>query len=328
MSAARFGALAALLLPLSAGAARAVDPCETQPGDVAEFRLWDRSYDVLSSGVCFPSRWVDRFFADPDSGADDLADTQLRIVYANRWQDNDDTGDETLLRAQVQLPNLEERWYLIFRNDEEVADDAYDLDRDPAEVGTEQPEESGARAALRWARRQGQRLSFDTDVGVRSELKTFVRSRYRYRRQVGQSDWWFRFSEKVLWEDPDGWSSVTGFEFDRPITTRMTFRLNNEVEWAEQLNEAGLGLEWLQSASLYQTLGERSAIQYLVAWSGFTKPAVAQQVVRTAVRFRRSVWRPWFYFEVEPFAFWPRSDNFHGVTGIVGRVEVQLGRYD
>ena len=331
LSLARVPALAGavwLSLAAQARAADAVDPCLTQPGDVEQVRLWDKSYDVLSSGICFPSRWVDRFFVDPDAVPEDLADTQIRIVYANRWQDNDDRGDETLVRAQVRLPNLEEAWYLIFRTDEELTDDVYDIDRDPAQVGLADQAETGARAAIRWARQQSQRLSFDMDVGVRSELKTFFRSRYRYRRQIGLSRWWFRFSEKVYWEDPDGWSAVSGFEFDRPITTRLTFRLNHELEWAEDLNEDGLGLEWMQTASVYHTLGERSAIQYLVGWSGYTKPVIAQELVRTAIRFRRSIWRPWFYYEVEPFAFWPRDDNFHGVTGIVGRLEVQLGRYD
>ncbi|MGB1222183.1 MAG: hypothetical protein ACPG43_11610, partial [Alcanivoracaceae bacterium] len=90
----------------------------------------------------------------------------------------------------------------------------------------------------------------------------------------------------------------------------------------------GLDWSWLQTASFYQVLGQRSAVQYLVGWSGFTDPVFRKENMRTAVRFRRSIWRPWLYYEIEPYAFWARSNDFEGVTGIVGRLEVQLGRYD
>jgi len=43
------------------------------------------------------------------------------------------------------------------------------------------------------------------------------------------------------------------------------------------------------------------------------------------VRFRRSVWRPWFFYEIEPYVFWPRSLGYEGITGIVLRLEVQAG---
>lgn len=306
----------------------AVDPCLVRGEDVQEYGLWERSYNVVSSGVCFPSRWVDRFFEDPDSISADPAHTQLRIIYAERWQDNGETGDEVRVRARVQLPNLQERWSLVFRNDEDLTDGSEELDRDPATVGTEDDDETTARAALRWARELGKREDIDVDVGVGSELKTFVRGRYQYRQPIGSSPWWFRFGEEVFWEDPEGWGAQTSVEFDRPLTTRVTFRLNNELEWSEERNQQDIGLGWLQTASLYQSLGKRSAIQYLVGWSGDTKPITAVGVIRTAIRLRRSVWKPWFYYEIEPYAFWPRSDDFHGVTGIVGRVEIQLGRYD
>ncbi|MGB1222391.1 MAG: hypothetical protein ACPG43_12660, partial [Alcanivoracaceae bacterium] len=134
-----------------------VDPCVTRAGDVADERLWDRSYDVVSSGLCFPSRWVDRFFEDPDEVSDDPAHTQLRVIQANRWQDDDTRGEDLTVRARVRLPNLQERWYLVFRNDDDVIDDGEGLDDDPAEVGVEpaEEEETTVRAAVRWAKKVG-----------------------------------------------------------------------------------------------------------------------------------------------------------------------------
>lgn len=304
------------------------DICVTRPEDVADPGFLDRSFDRISAGICYPGRWVDQFFEDPDDLSADHAYTQLRIIQANRWQDNGERGDELRVRARVRLPNMQERWLLVFRNDEDINDDAQELDRDPASVGIEEDDESTARAALRWARSISRRFELDMDVGARSDLKGYWRARYRYQRPLGESLWWARFSQKGYWEDPDGWGLDTSLQFDRPLTSRLTLRFNHELEWTEERNELDIGLGWTQTASLYHALRKRSAVQYLVGWSGNTKPATSAQVYRTAVRFRRSVWKPWFYYEIEPYAFWPRADDFHGVTGIVGRLEIQLGQYD
>lgn len=307
-----------------------VDPCVTRAGDVADERLWDRSYDVVSSGLCFPSRWVDRFFEDPDEVSDDPAHTQLRVIQANRWQDDDTRGEDLTVRARVRLPNLQERWYLVFRNDDDVIDDGEGLDDDPAEVGVEPAEEEDTtvRAAVRWAKKVGGFLDLDADVGVNSDIKSYVRTRYRFYTPLRDGPWWFRFGETVTWEDTEGWSARSAVEFDRPLNTRLTFRFNTEFEWRDVYQAEGLDWSWLQTASFYQVLGQRSAVQYLVGWSGFTDPVFRKENMRTAVRFRRSIWRPWLYYEIEPYAFWARSNDFEGVTGIVGRLEVQLGRYD
>ena len=62
-----------------------------------------------------------------------------------------------------------------------------------------------------------------------------------------------------------------------------------------------------------------------MGFDGFTDPVAAIETWRTSVRFRRSVWRPWFFYEIEPYVLWPRSLGYEGITGIVLRLEVQAG---
>lgn len=283
----------------------------------------DRSHDWMSRRVCGPSRWVDGFFVNDSEIYMDGAGSQLRIIGASRWQDNDDDGQEVLVRARVELPNAERRLSLIFRNDDDEADElGNDLDSRPEDVGREN---AGFRAALRWVVDLPERMNFDIDAGLRSEIKTFVRARYRWYRPLPRWGSTFRFTQKGYWEDPEGFGASSLFELDKPLSRDRTLRFASEYELTEENNEAGRSWQFNQSASLYQRLGTRTGISYSISFDGFTQPVSAVETWRSSVRFRQSVWRNWFFYEVEPFVFWPRDEGYKGFSGIVLRLEVQAG---
>ena len=65
-----------LPLPGTAAPATSTDPCTQGPRS-----LWvDRTHDWLSRGLCWPSRWVDGFFADPLSTSNEPAASLVRIT--------------------------------------------------------------------------------------------------------------------------------------------------------------------------------------------------------------------------------------------------------
>lgn len=299
-------------------------PCGT--GGVQDIYLYDRTHQVVSRSVCRSGQWFDRFFASPESLQDEPASTLIRIIGAHRWQDNDEIGDDVRVRASVDFPNLSERLRLTFRNDDNIDDDfATTADTKPEEVGSN--EDSSFRAALNWAARQHDNDSFDVEVGLRSELKSFVRSRYRVWTDM-PLEWTFRFTESIYWIDGIGLGTESRFEFDRPLSKRMVFRLITETEYNEDLLARKLGWDLSQNAVLYIRLSDRDALQYTVGVQGYTEPSSSANIWRTSLRYRRQFLRPWLYFELEPFAFWPREDDYHGVSGVVLRLETQFGTYD
>ena len=63
-------------LPGTAAPATSTDPCTQGPR-----AFWvDRTHDWLSRGLCWPSRWVDGFFADPLSTSNEPAASLVRIT--------------------------------------------------------------------------------------------------------------------------------------------------------------------------------------------------------------------------------------------------------
>ena len=296
------------------------NPCGHLSGEAG----WvDRTHDWMSRTVCGPTRWVDGFFIGPNEIDTEQPGTQLRIIGASRWQDNDDDGSEVKVRARVELPNAQERLSLLFQNDDDVDDELRnDLDSRPEDVGNDS---GGFRTALRWVTKMPDRMNLDLDAGVRSEFTTFLRARYRWYTPLPGGKSYFRFTQKGYWEDPEGFGINSLFELDRPLTQLSTIRFSSEYELTEENNALNRDWYFNQTVSLYTRLGKQSGIGYSVGFDGFTDPVAAIETWRTSVRFRRSVWRPWFFYEIEPYVFWPRSLGYEGITGIVLRLEVQAG---
>lgn len=327
------GCIALWLSMASAAAEDGEHPCATRVDDVPERTVLDAGYDRLSRGLCWPSRWVDNFFENPEDIPSTSASSQMRAVYEQRWQNDDTDGNNVRVRGRVHLPNAQSSARrsvsLILSNDDDITEGSEELTRDPSQVGGgPENEESTFTGAVRFAQSVWDTVDISTDVGISSDLKGFVRARYQYATPLPGEQWWFRFSEKGYWEDPDGFGAQTNVDFDRPLSDNTTLRFINEAELTEEQNELKLGWRWFQSASIFHVLGKRSAIAWQLGWEGFTKPVTRFEVVRTNLRFRRSIWKPWLYYEVEPYAFWARNDGFDTKLGIVARVEVQLGRYD
>lgn len=301
---------------------RIPEPC--QPWTGQKLRIWDKTHHAISRSLCWPSRWFDHFFARPGDQIHQQAGTYLSITGATRWQDNGDTGDEVKVDARAVLPHAERRMSLLVSNDE-TPESQKPLDQQqPQQVGNNvQP---GFRSALRVVLRTTNRLHADFDVGLQSRLKGFwrVRSRWDYQLPAG---WFSRLEEKIYWEDPKGFGWRNRLDFDRPLTKKLTFRLSSNAELTELNNEEGKNWYLAQGATLFYQYSDKAAISYHVGVDGYTEPNTKVQTWYTSLRFRRNVWRPWFYYEVEPFVFFPGDDHYHAVSGIVFRVETQFGLY-
>ena len=171
-------------------------------------------------------------------------------------------------------------------------------------------------------------MDLDLDTGVRSDLTTFTRLRYRSVHPLFNEWAWLRFTERVEWRDPKGWRSRSLFEVDRALSDTVSVRLASEIQYSEELNEDGRGLGLFQGANLFLRQSDKAAWNLGAGAAGFTKPEARVDSYRCYVRYRRQVWRPWLFVEVEPFVLWPRDQGYQGVNGVTVRLETLFGRLD
>ncbi|MCQ6263102.1 hypothetical protein MLD55_14265 [Alcanivorax sp. MM125-6] len=303
------------------GAARAQSPdaCRWEGAGT----LVDRTHDWLSRSLCWPSRWVDGFFEDPLRENNEPAASLVRLTGERVWRDDGDGASDVDLDARVWLPSAERRFSLLFRS--------HDEDQDPeSPVARDIPDgerDSGFRGALRWVIDRTDDMDLDLDVGARSDLTTFTRLRYRRLYPLFNESAWLRYTQRLYWRDPDGWGSRSLFELDRPLAPDTTLRFSSEIRYTEELNQAGDGLGLFQGVNLFKRLSGRSALNMGLGVGGKTQPAVVDSY-RLYARYRRNVWRPWLFVEVEPFVLWPRDQGYQGVNGIVLRLETLFGRVE
>jgi hypothetical protein len=304
--------------------AASVDPCAAiQPLNP---RWWDATQKRLSHAICWPGRWVDSFFANSDDSDPLASGTTLRVTQEETFRDNGQRNAPLDVQASVELPNLERRFKLLFINDDETQRNERDLsDEQAADLGVSH-NPHGFRSALRWALRQSQRINLDWDVGVRSGLHGYSRLRYRWLKPVSSSSW-VRLTQKVYFRDPYGFSSESVAEYNHSLSPVSSLRFVTDGLLSEENNEQGIGWVLSQSAAYYYRLTSHSAIQYQVGAFAYTQPAWAAQKYRASILYRRNIFRPWLFYEVEPFWEWPKAEDFGTVTGISLRLEVLFGYY-
>lgn len=319
----RLMALCTVCVPLIGAAAPSPvpDPCA---GNQRE--LWvDRTHDWLSRGLCWPSRWVDGFFADPLTANNEPAASLVRITGERLWRDDGNDDRDLDVDARVWLPSAERRLSLLFRSNED--DGTADVPRTSEIDGTDQ-DDGGFRGALRWVINRTEDMDLDLDTGIRSDFTTFTRLRYRSVHPLFNEWAWLRFTERVEWRDPKGWRSRSLFEIDRPLNPATSVRLASEIRYSEELNEDGRGLGLFQGVNLFLRRGDKSAWNLGLGAAGFTQPDPRVDSYRCYVLYRRQVWRPWLFLEVEPFVLWPRDQDYQGVNGFIVRLETLFGRLD
>jgi len=313
-----------VLCASSAGKAAPLPAQEPCAGDNREFWL-DRTHNWLSRGLCWPSRWVDGFFADPLTANNEPAASLVRITGERTWRDDGEDARDLDVDARVWLPSAERRLSLLFRSKEEGG--AADLQRTEEISGPEQ-DDGGFRGALRWVINRTDAMDLDLDTGIRSDFTTFTRLRYRSVHPLWGEWAWLRFTERVEWRDPKGWRSRSLFEIDRALNPAVSVRLASEIRYSEELNEDGRGVGLFQGVNLFWRQNDKSAWNLGLGAAGFTQPDARVDSYRCYLRYRRQIWRPWLFVEAEPFVLWPRDQGYQGVNGLILRLETLFGRLD
>ena len=82
---------------------------------------------------------------------------------------------------------------------------------------------------------------------------------------------------------------------------------------------------------LYANLGSRKALAFegITGYATSLNQGVEDRFrgVEARIRFRHSIWRPWFYYEIWPTVSFPVSSDFNREFGGRVRVEMLFGQF-
>ncbi len=281
----------------------------------------DQGHFAVSRGLCWPIRWIDRQFGDVDEEYGYGAGAFLSVEYEREWRALQGSDESVSISTSISLPYLEDSLSLFFSSRDE------DRDRRRSAPVDDADDEDSFQAGLRWMLRATEVINLDSDVGVRSGLRPFVRVRYR-QRWMPEDRWFVRVTQSLRLVESDGLDAATVLDIDRETGGNAVIRASSRLEWSEENVADGVGWFWRQSLGYAVRLDERTALNMGTRAQGHTRPNTRVEDYLVSWRFRRSIWRPWLFYEVEPFFNWRRENDFSQDNGLWLRSEVRFGLYE
>ena len=138
--------------------------------------------------------------------------------------------------------------------------------------------------------------------------------------------WTGRASNSFTYFAKSGYRNRLRFDVSRPLHRKRNFhfRTSTGFDWIVGTKGAFAS----QTIGVYGDLGESTAIAF-EALGGYATSVIGGQPryrgSELRIRFRQSVWRPWFFYEIWPSVSWPAALDYDQAYGGLLRVEVLLG---
>jgi hypothetical protein len=259
------------------------------------------------------AQWMDDFFGAPVADAE-RANSFVRTIVVDDWDQLDGHDPRIRLRGQVNLPKISSRADLIFSGEES--------EQTLTEEERSQENDVGVRLNLR----DSKRVRLDATLSLRSGPAVLPGVRFRYQQPISENSWG-RFTQRFQYHTEDGYRSLSNFDLNRILGDRSLIRWSGRVRFREEKDfwDWNTGItyrKWFADHENYP-----SAIEYYVAMSGRDQPEVYETSYRVGVLWRKQFFRDYLFFEVEPNYNWRRDeyeDERRGVLGIVLRLEIML----
>ena len=275
--------------------------------------LLDRSHGAVTGGFDSFAQWLDGFFGKPSSD-DESAHSFVRLRYDTLWEEGEGTADKARIRGKVRLPLLSERVKLIFSDEENESITEQSIE--DVEIERDQQESVG----LEYSVEESRRFRLDYRVRLRSgaKIRTGVRARYK-GPLTSRSN--FKITEEFFWQDGLGFGTRTAIDLDYRVGKKRLLRWDSRLDFTEYEE----GVPWTTIWSLNRAISSDHAVAYYFRMDVETRPDDLVTSYGPGLLYRKSIWKKWLFFELEPTYSWRRSeisDSRRGVAAATFRIEI------
>lgn len=305
------GSLAAADEPSPRLASEEIVPEETE---AAPERTWvDSSHAYATNRAQGLAQWMDDFFGIEIRDAE-RADSFIRVIGSDDWNDRDGHDVAVRLRGQVDLPKISERVDLVFSGEENE------------QTLSESELAKASDVGLRVNFRDSDRLRFDATLSARSGPALLPGLRFRYQQPLSDTTWG-RVTQRLQYHTSDGYRAITNLDLNHLQSEQSMIRWGSRLRYEE---DSGFW-DWNTGLSYRRWLKDHrqfpSAIETFFSVGGRDDPEPFISSYRVGVLFRRQFLRRFLYYEIEPNYEWRkqfRGDRRRGVWGAVLRLEIML----
>ncbi|MCB1956499.1 MAG: hypothetical protein KDG55_12530 [Rhodocyclaceae bacterium] len=226
-----------------------------------------------------------------------------RLIVNTLWRRDDGFQTGVNFRGKFDLPNLENKAYLYFGQDNErelVTDQPDEFSRRQRLLSEQQDEDQTFFAGLGYALRE----NIDLRGGIKGGLKPFVQARYKYAWLPGEHNQ-VEFRETLFWQSSEGVGLTTSLNYRHDFTPTVDFRWRNSATVSQSTD----ALAWQSSLGTYVRFGlqRQVSLEALIRGeTGSTLP-VAEYGVRAI--YRTALYENWLLGDFIVGHFWPRDEN-------------------
>jgi hypothetical protein len=276
----------------------------------------DKSHRYIANRFNGLAERLDKYFISPRYDLE-TADTLVRSRTSYYWDEARSDISKVNIRGKLRLPNLEQRFAIIFSGE---SDEAIDDIRD---VNNSLPNNDKG-VDLQFLEETQTRHKIALRAGIRSGVKARLSARYRYTLAINDR-WRFRFSEEPLWQDTEGFGLITRFDTGYALTEKSHLRWENRFDFGEKTN----GVEWRSNILLRHFLDDKKALTFYLANAGRTRPEYLTRQYAIGSIYRINVYRKWLFLEFEPAYRWRRDNDLasrDGAATFIARLEILFSK--
>ncbi|EAQ97279.2 hypothetical protein [Congregibacter litoralis] len=185
------------------------------PQEEGEEKHWvDSSHEYATNRAQDLVQWMDDFFGAPVRDAE-RADSFVRAIFLDDWDQRDGHDLKVRLRGQVDLPKISERIDLVFSGEESE------------QTLTEEERAQENDVGVRFNFRDSRRTRLDATLSVRSGPALLPGVRFRYQQPLTDNSW-ARVTQRLQYHTEDGYRSLTNFEANRILDDKSLIRWGGE----------------------------------------------------------------------------------------------------
>ncbi len=304
------------------------DDEESQPRVLTDVgSLVDDTHGMISEGFSSFIVQIDDFIGSGElSSRDNSSWARIRVDAVKPGAEELRFAGKVKLR--IVLPQSQQRFRLLVSNEDEASSAANSDAAQRERIAGD--DNNDVALALRFIRTAQDRVELKYDIGARykdDKGQLFGRiiagiekqSRFRFTNT---------FTNNFTYFSSSGYRNNFRIDSRRNFFDRESLFFRNSFELSWRKGDKGVGIG--ETIGIYADLGKRRAL----ALEGITGYATVRNEgvpkhyrgAEVRLRFRQSVWRPWFYYEIWPSVSWSSSNDYEQAYGGLFRIEVTLGK--
>jgi hypothetical protein len=310
--------------PAPASAPSTTEALRPAPGPATGTKRFSKLVDLLHSELSRhlvdTAEWLDSFFVD-ERYIKEKNRSYAVFRYNFFKEERAKLTYKPEFSIRLAMPEFERKTHLIISGEPRNTESA----NAPAQTAGERfgaTDQRSLTTAVHYIFRSTAQENFFVRTGLQfSNLSPVVLLEPRYRVLFPLDPWNFRFTQDVLWKSNSSWQADTRFELERLLPHDYFFRTSLDGIWSAKVN----GYVYSLAFSVRQPLTHTRALDYAWINTYYTRPTGKFVDTSFVVRYRHSIWRNWFFFEIAPQVRFSRPQNFRSIPGILFRLEMLFG---